>query len=113
MAVTPEEELGEMLEGWSASIMAGGHTHEPMLRAYGESLLLNPGSVGLPYRQPVPSGEAYRPPWGEYALVDWQASSCCVEFGRVRFEVRRLLEAAKESGMPHVEWWIEAWKGSG
>jgi len=111
MADTPAEEVAEMLNGWSALIMAGGHTHEQMFRPYGETLLLNPGSVGLPYRQPLPLGQAYRPPRAEYAIVDWQESCCRVEFGSVRFEIGCLFEVARASGMPHVGWWIEAWEG--
>jgi putative phosphoesterase len=111
LAVTPADELVRMLDGVSAPIMAGGHTHEQMLRPYRETLLVNPGSVGLPYRQPVPPAQAYRPPWAEYAVVDWQESRRLVEFGRVRFQISRLSEIAKESGMPHVEWWIGAWEG--
>lgn len=44
----PDDELREKLGERRAAIMAGGHTHEQFLRRLGETIVLNPGSVGLP-----------------------------------------------------------------
>ncbi len=47
-ATTPAEQVKEMLAGFSATIMVGGHTHIQMLRRYENSHIVNVGSVGLP-----------------------------------------------------------------
>ena len=49
LPITPEAELAAMLDGHDEAIMAGGHTHMPMLRRHGASLVINPGSVGMPF----------------------------------------------------------------
>jgi hypothetical protein len=36
-----------MLGGYSASVMAGGHTHSQMLRRYEDMPIVNVGSIGL------------------------------------------------------------------
>ena len=52
LATTPDEEVEEMLAGRTALVLAGGHTHFQLFRRFGESVLLNPGSIGLPFRRP-------------------------------------------------------------
>lgn len=103
---TPEKELDEMLSGHSADVMAGGHTHAPMLRRHGNIMLINPGSVGLPV-----DGEgdgAHNPPWAEYAVLDGVSS---VDMRRVPVDVEAVRGAALGSGMPHAEWWASDWRG--
>ncbi len=48
-ATTPDPELSRYLEGHDADIFAGGHTHTQMFRRFRRSVVLNPGSVGLPF----------------------------------------------------------------
>jgi len=42
-ATTPEAELANLLGNTDATVLAGGHTHEQLLRRVGRSPLLNPG----------------------------------------------------------------------
>jgi predicted phosphodiesterase len=48
--------------------MAGGHTHEQFPRRLGETIVINPGSVGLS-REDLPDGAGRNLPWGEYAIL--------------------------------------------
>ena len=104
---TPEEELKAKLAGFQADIMAGGHIHQQMLRRYQESLLINTGSVGLPYQ--VVDGQTRNPPWAEYALVSNQEGKLQVEFRRVPVDLAALTEAVRSSSMPYAEWWLKDW----
>src|SRR5439155_24620474 len=55
----PDEELSRCLEGHAADIFAGVHTHAQMLRRFRDSIVINPGSVGLAIvRDPSSSGRA-------------------------------------------------------
>jgi predicted phosphodiesterase len=45
---TSDDTLDTILSGYHAAVMAGGHTHTKMLRCHRGSLIVNPGSVGLP-----------------------------------------------------------------
>lgn len=103
---TGEEELGRWMRGQPARLFAGGHTHVQMLRSYHGAYLINPGSAGLPYAI-RPDGDAYYPAWAEYAVVRVSASALSVELKRVSVDLTAVLEAARSSGMPRLDWWSE------
>jgi putative phosphoesterase len=109
LASIPDHELTQMLSGSHAALMAGGHTHTPMLRRYEDMTLINPGSVGLPYEKELGSANVRNPAWAEYAVVDYLNSLLNLEFKRVRFDARQVVKAAFESGMPHANWWTQDW----
>lgn len=60
-------------------------------------MILNPGSVGAPRH----------PPWVEYAVVQWQEGSLRIGLRRTLLDVDSVIEAARSSDMPHVNWWIQ------
>jgi predicted phosphodiesterase len=107
-ATTPDALLAQMLGGHGAAVLAGGHTHAPFIRRYGQSLLLNPGSVGLPYESTEDG--VRNPPWAEYGIVEWHAGALSVELRRVPIDVDIVVYAALRSGMPHAEWWASGWR---
>lgn len=107
-ATTPDEELEEMLDGRTASVLAGGHTHFQLVRRFGESLLVNPGSIGLPFRRELP-GVMEIAPWAEYGVLGFEDGRVSIELRRTPFDLDELLAAMRESGMPHAEWWMERW----
>ncbi len=109
VATTPERELGNMLLGHTVGIMAGGHTHAQMVRRYGNIMLINPGSVGLP--MDGEGDDAHNPAWAEYAIVSSEGKASSVEMRRVPVDVEAVRGAALASGMPHAEWWSSDWKG--
>ncbi|WP_227380812.1 metallophosphoesterase family protein [Haladaptatus halobius] len=111
-ATTSEERLDELFENVDAHLLAGGHTHFPFIRRYQGMVLLNPGSVGLPYvwNRDV---EGYRnPPWAEYAVITGDPKSLQVELRRCPLDVTAVVESALESDMPHARWWTEGWQPS-
>ncbi|GAB4448411.1 MAG: metallophosphoesterase family protein [Anaerolineae bacterium] len=107
-AATPDDALAPMLAGHRATALAGGHTHTPMVRRYRASLLVNPGSVGLPFTDTV-RGEARNPAWAEYALLTRTPGRLDAALRRVSYPVDAIIDAAFASGMPHVEWWTKGW----
>jgi putative phosphoesterase len=104
LPITTEAELAAMLNGHDEAIMAGGHTHMPMLRRHGPSLIVNPGSVGMPFEH-TSEGTFRNPPWAEYAI----AGDGEVEFHRVPVDVGAVTGAALKSGMPNAGWWVKDW----
>ena len=107
-ATTPDDELNRMLGDVRAPLLAGGHTHFQMVRRHEEALLLNPGSVGLPFRH----DGAVMPiaPWAEYGLVTVESGRLGVELRRASFDVGALCRLIASSGMPHAEWWAGLWR---
>jgi putative phosphoesterase len=90
LATTPPDELDHLLGDRRATVMAGGHTHVQMLRQHRGVLLVNPGSVGLPFREYA----AGRPPTlldhAEYAIVESRGAGVAVILRRVPLDKRSL-----------------------
>jgi predicted phosphodiesterase len=108
-ATTPDDELERMLGGQRATVLAGGHTHTQMLRRHRDMIVLNPGSVGLPFEQNPATGGTRNPPWAEYGIVDWADGKLSIELRRVPFEVAEIVRAARAGDMPHAQWWASDW----
>jgi putative phosphoesterase len=110
LATTPDESLEQMLDGQRAPVMAAGHTHFQMLRRHNELLLVNPGSVGLPFRHPDADQVMRIGRWAEYGLIGLDDGRLTVELRRTLFDVDDFLRAALRTGMPHAEWWVGTWR---
>jgi Calcineurin-like phosphoesterase superfamily domain len=107
VATTPDDELERMLDGARAAVLVGGHTHLPLVRRHRESVLVNPGSVGLPFR-PEP-GPIRICPWAEYGVVSVEDGRLTVELQRASYDVAAYLDDARATGMPHADWWVSCW----
>lgn len=110
VATTPDDDLAGMLGGHSATVIAGGHTHQQMLRRYRGAILLNPGSVGLPYERGPGAEDVRNPPWAEYAVLSQQNGFLGIELRRVPIDAGAVARAIRESGMPHAELWARDWR---
>jgi len=107
-STTPEDELERMLDGTRAPLLTGGHTHFQLVRRHGDGLLVNPGSVGLPFAEPAPVMRIL--PWAEYGILWFDKPRFGVELRRTLFDVAKLVRLIHRSGMPHAEWWAGLWQ---
>ena len=107
-ATTPDLELEAMLAGRAATVMAGGHTHEQMLRRYKNVTLVNAGSVGQACEWGHATGRRHYP-WAEYAIVESEDGDISVELGRIPFDVDKVSQTAHARNMPHADWWVALW----
>ena len=64
-------------------MLAGGHTHIQMLRQHRGMLLVNPGSVGLPFKEYVAGRAPTLLDHAEYATVDASHGGVSVTLRRV------------------------------
>jgi predicted phosphodiesterase len=108
LATTPDAEIEQMLDGRQALVLAGGHTHFQLFRRFEESAIVNPGSVGLPFRRGH-AGVMPISPWAEYGIVDYENGRLGIELRRTPYDVESFLSLMLRSGMPHAEWWAELW----
>jgi diadenosine tetraphosphatase ApaH/serine/threonine PP2A family protein phosphatase len=83
-----------------ATIHAGGHTHVQMLRQHRGMLVVNPGSVGMPFERYVGGGPPTILPHAEWACVDASASQLSVSLHRVAVDPAALRRAALASDNP-------------
>jgi predicted phosphodiesterase len=111
VATTGDDDLTRMLAGFAAPLMVGGHTHFQMLRRHDDALIVNPGSVGMPFRRPAPVMRMC--PWAEYGVLRAENGDLAVDLRRTAFDVERLRALVAASGMPHAAWWADLWDGDG
>jgi predicted phosphodiesterase len=71
-------------------VVAGGHTHFPLVRRTGRSLIVNDGSVGAPY-----DGN----PWASYALLEGDREGWQAEVRRVAYDLAAVDRGFHESGL--------------
>lgn len=97
---TSVSELDSLLGEARATVMAGGHTHIQMLRQHHGMLLVNPGSVGAPFREYPESGPPVILPHAEYAIVEARGADITVMMHRVALDRAALARAAAASKNP-------------
>ncbi len=107
---TPDNELAQTFDANHASVLAGGHTHVPMFRRFGGAILINPGSVGMPFIRGATRAQDYRPPWSEYAVLTSEKDKLGIEFRRVSLDVGAMIAQALKSGLPFAEQWASVWR---
>ncbi|MEW6270214.1 MAG: metallophosphoesterase family protein [Thermodesulfobacteriota bacterium] len=100
LATMPPEELDEALGGVAGTVLAGGHTHLQMLRQHDGRLLVNPGSVGMPFKEYVGGRTPTVLSHAEYAIVEVERGVVGIDLRRVPLERAALRAAAEASGNP-------------
>jgi len=106
-ATTPENEVTKYLENHDADIFAGGHTHTQMFRRFRNSIIVNPGSVGLPAEKSIPRMQSRA--HAEYAIVTSTKKSFSLELCSVPYPFEELEKAVRNSGLPNPDRWISDW----
>lgn len=110
LATTPPEEVDQMLTGRRGTVMAGGHTHLQMTRQHRGILIVNPGSVGLPFEE-HPVG---RPPTlldhAEYATVEAKNGTIAVQLRRVPVDRRAMAAAIAATDNPIRHYLLEQYQ---
>lgn len=100
---TPADVFDGQLGPERASVMAGGHTHIQMLRQHRGTLVVNPGSVGAPFRAFVKNGGGGPPTildHAEYAIVEARGEDFGVVLQRVALDRSELAKATLASRNP-------------
>jgi len=87
--------------------MAGGHTHLQMLRQHRGNLLLNVGSVGMPFKEYVAGGRPTILAHAEYAVVEQTATAVTVCLFRLRLDRTALQNSLGETHNPLRAWLIQ------
>jgi predicted phosphodiesterase len=83
LATTPPETLDGLLAGYPAAVMACGHTHIQMLRQHRGILIVNPGSVGMPFKEHAAGRQPTVLIQAEYAIIEALGGKIEVSLRRV------------------------------
>lgn len=100
LATTDAATVEGWVGGFGGSVLAGGHTHLQMLRQHRGRLLVNPGSVGMPFKEYVAGAPPQVLPYAEYAVVDADAASVNVSLQRVALDKDVMRRAALGADYP-------------
>ena len=86
-----DDELQSLYGPLGQPVVVYGHIHRPYIRGMSKVIVVNTGSVGLPY-----DGDRR----ASYLLIDDSKP----EIRRVEYDMDRELGALSRSGFPHVDW---------
>jgi len=86
---TRASKLDRLLAGIEESVLVCGHTHRPMVRELDHGLVVNVGSVGLPF-----NGDRR----AQYAILTWVDGDCRVELRQVEYDLEATLSAYRTTG---------------
>ena len=91
----PEEEARDALLDRSGKLAIGGHTHLVMDRMLGNWRVINPGSVGLSFRDVTKA---------EWALITFENGAANVDLRTVPYDFQAVLADMAAVNYPHPAW---------
>ena len=115
---TPDAALPELLApggGIAPQVFCCGHTHQPLVRTFRNTLVVNAGAAGLPF-----DGDAR----GSWALLDFEEGAAHAEIRRVPYDIEaalrsfddgflrgggplaRVIRREVETARPHLGPWV-------
>ena len=109
LPTTSLKELDEMLAGYTATVMASGHTHVQMARQYRTTMVVNVGSVGWPLEEMSSQGQPRFLPWAEYAIVTWADGVLSIDLRRVPIDLEAVNRTTLNSDLPGRDDWVKLW----
>jgi putative phosphoesterase len=98
-----EEDLIKYLGAFNKNILAGGHTHTQQIRRCGERFFFNPGSIGFPFSSYQSDGVFHVDAWAEYAILTAEKNNIDVQFRRLNYDAKDVIDIYKKSGRPFAE----------
>jgi predicted phosphodiesterase len=108
--VKTEEAIQKELDGFGFPIILCGHTHIPrVVQLSSGSLVINPGSVGLPaYDDDLPNYHAMQnySPLASYAIIEKRGGGWRVEMLKIPYEHAPAAEQARRQGRDDWARWI-------
>jgi putative phosphoesterase len=100
LATTLPEALDGILAGYTATLMACGHTHIQMLRQHRGILVVNPGSVGMPFKEHAAGKQPTILVQAEYGIVEAKEGNIEVSLRRVPLDKEALRASVMASQDP-------------
>lgn len=110
---TPEDQLDQIFAGHDQEVLAGGHTHVPLLRRLRGQTMVNPGSVGLPFSGYGYAGGVVVLAHASYGIIETREGAISIEIRQTPIDLVRLEELVRTSDMPHAAWWLDRWRYPG
>lgn len=107
---TTPEDLIDAIEGSTATLLAGGHTHNQLMRRFDRQWLINPGSVGATSRRTRVDHPTGAPPWAEYGVVTVEHGAIDVSLKAIPLDLEAV-RAQAPADFPYRDGWLAEWAG--
>jgi predicted phosphodiesterase len=107
LATTAADELEQIFAGHTATVMGGGHTHVQMLRQHHGTLIVNPGSLGQPFRHYVVGQAPTLMSHAEYATIEARSGAINVTLRRVPLDLNALRQSVAAVDNPLRDFLLE------
>jgi len=108
--LSPLPEIETRLNGFRHRVFLCGHTHTPrLIRFSGHTVIINPGSVGLPaFFNPSPEAHYVEngSPDARYAILTLNSRDPMVEFIAVPYDFQSAADRARANGQPSCAVWL-------
>ncbi|PRQ06908.1 metallophosphoesterase family protein [Enhygromyxa salina] len=109
LACTPRETLVSWVADHEFDVMVGGHTHVQLLRRLDARLIVNVGSVGMPFERAFDGDAPKILPWCEYGVISGENGVLSVDLRRVPLDLERFAASVRGSSLPGADRWLEQW----
>ncbi|MCB8944417.1 MAG: metallophosphoesterase family protein [Ardenticatenaceae bacterium] len=118
LATTAPEVLDEIVDAQTSEVsktsevlvaIACGHTHVPLIRRHQDLLIVNVGSVGMPFAEMPFAGHPVVMPWAEYGIVAWRNGRLTAELRRLPLDTEPIKKLYRASGLPDMDYFVERW----
>lgn len=103
LPTTPEDEFLNFLGVYNKNILTGGHTHTQQIRRCGANFFFNPGSIGFPFSSYQSGGQFHVDSWAEYAILTVKHGIADVQFRRLPYDAKHVIDIYSRSGRPFAE----------
>ncbi|HCY86108.1 MAG TPA: metallophosphoesterase [Desulfobacteraceae bacterium] len=97
LSSTPPEDLDTLLGDETCELMCCGHTHIQMLRQHKGTLVVNPGSVGMPFKELVGGKRPEPMHHAEYAVLEKNRGNISVNLKRISYSMADFKESIARS----------------
>ena len=101
---TPDTKLDTLLGEHEANVFACGHTHLPMVRVHRGAVLVNPGSVGMPFREFAGGSTPTILAEAQYGVIEVGKERASVDLRKLHLDGDMLRRAAVEWGTSLGAW---------
>jgi len=105
---TPSDNLRQWCRDVDQDVIVAGHTHLQLCRHLDQTLIVNAGSVGMPFEGPM-QGQPRLLKYTDYAIVSSDDGNVSAELVRLPLDFKAMAKSFADTDFPNSEYWLSQW----
>ncbi|HIG42940.1 MAG: metallophosphoesterase family protein [bacterium] len=105
---TPSDRLRLWCRDIEQDVIVAGHTHLQLCRRLDQTLIINAGSIGMPFEAPM-LGQPRLLKYTDYAIVSSDNGNVSAELVRLPLDFKAFGKSFAGTGFPGAEYWLSQW----